>query len=188
MIRILNHLSKAKKLRQRTEIYRPPVILWRLMYLIWVEWLLGDLHSTDNQWKKERNQKYQWIFTCNNWSGPILFLSTLPVAGSTTSLSESWMYNRTRSPSRGITIQDPLLEWMSVFLRISGKSVSGIISTTPQMYSIKHISKEIRKDCKKDKCRRVCSPSISIFNAFRTHECAPTANSIQFKALHIARS
>ena len=39
----------------------------------------------------------------------------------------------TVSPSLGITIQLPLSEWIAVLFRMSGKSVSGMLSTTPQM-------------------------------------------------------
>lgn len=44
---------------------------------------------------------------------------------------------------RGMIMQEPFFEWMAVLFRMSGKSVSGTISTTPRIWS-------------------VCSPSITI--------------------------
>lgn len=46
------------------------------------------------------------------------------------------MYNRTLSPSRGITMAEPCSEWMAQRLRMSGKFVSKTVSTTPQMRSM----------------------------------------------------
>ena len=106
-------------------------------------------------------------------SGVTRFLSTLPVAGSTTSSSNNWTYKRTLSPSRGISIHDPLLEWMAAELRMSGKLVSGVMSMTPQMYS-DHIVFNVPHWGSKQVNRPVWSPSIVMPKCLRTHECAPS--------------
>lgn len=116
--------------KRRTDVNCPPFDLFRVSQLIWMEYLPRDLPALVNRTTNLIPSLN--ILTETSFCGVILLLSTLPVRP-TTSVSDSWVYKRTVSPSRGITMQDPFAEWITVRLRISGKSVSGTISTTPQM-------------------------------------------------------
>src|ERR1700730_3631293 len=63
------------------------------------------------------------------------------------------MYTRILAPSRGMTMQEPLAEWIADLFRVSGKSVfsEGTISTTPQRKSFGYIrnvsGRNLRCDC-----------------------------------------
>lgn len=66
-------------------------------------------------------------------------------------------------------MQLPLFEWMAVRLRMSGKSVSGTLSTTPQMKS-KQSGQNTQLREPQSLCEPVCSPSIVKPRAFLVHE------------------
>lgn len=128
-----SHIETAVDGKRHTDVNCPPFNIFRVIQLVWMEYLPSDLAAHINRTTKSPTSS--GILTERSFCGLMLLLSTLPVDGSMTSLSVNWMYKRTVSPSRGMTMADPFVEWIAVRFRMSGKFVSSIMSTTPQTYS-----------------------------------------------------
>jgi len=118
--------------RGRTDVYCPPFYVCQWTDIKWMEHFLGRLY---NRSLIDEYKSLELILTSIILSGLMRVLSTLPVPGSTMPWSNNSTYRRTLSFSRGITKHDPFVEWISVELRMSGKLVSNIMSTTPHAES-----------------------------------------------------